>query len=255
MTDTAIALSAPLTLPTVEAEDEKTAHRADALHNALRFWNARHVLAKISLIGPLLIALSWLNRQFWAAWVRSIAVNGRPSAEQWILMVLTGQFARPFTNLFGAVAERSIEKRRSALPKDHAHALAIDDPRLHHLSLLGTPVTVEIADHPEVIEFQRIDNEVHVLWGDRSACLWITRADDRNLITETNVSEPATDVIRRKGCIAVTAGSDSSHVPDENLGNILEEMDLGKPDVLCSAIESTSLSTNAAQTVRFELLT
>lgn len=245
---------ASFTFPIAEAIDESaTAERADALFNAVRRANETSVLFW-SGIGPLLVALTWLNQQFWAGWIQRAAEEGRPSAGQWMTMILFGQFARPLTHLFGKTAERAIERRRSALPKDHAHALTINDPRLLHLSLIGIPVGLPIAGRTEIIEFARLDGETHVLWGDRSACLWVTTSDDPVFIAMTNVSTPATAVYRRKGCIEVIVGDRSSHISDASLANILEEMDLGKRDTLSRDIESTSLSTNAAQTVRFELL-
>lgn len=236
-----------------ELEESRTERLADALFNELRSQN-QSALLRNSGIAPLLVALSWLNRQFWAGWTQQVTLFGRPTHGQWILMVLAGQFSRPLTHLFGRSAERAIERRRAALPKDHAHALGITDPRLLHLSLIAVPIGLTIAGRTEIVEFAHVDGETHVLWGDRSACLWIAASEDGDLLALSNISTAATDVVRRAGCIEVTAGSRSSHVSDASLANILEEMDLGKRDVLSSNIESTSISTNAAQTVRFELL-
>ena len=230
------------------------AERALVLFNEARALHERSFIAKYTGISTVLIALMWLNHQFLGAWALRESIEGRPTHGQWMLMLVYGQFAELFTNLFGGIAERACAKRRLKIPTTHASALPFSAPALKHLSLLWFPMTLAIGEQTETIEFTQEGNEVHVRWADREACLWLVEADDINLILETNVSTPATDVVKRNAGIEVYAGYKSSHVSEKSLSTTLEEMQLSGRDILCGNIESTSLSTNAGHTIRFELI-
>lgn len=246
MPDITLSLAPDSPVPFTGANEETRVEEcADALYNVCR---------RLGGLGFLLIACAWINQQFWAEWNHRIEIEGGTSHGQWIAMIFFGQFARPLTLWLGSLAEHSIEKRRSMLPTDHAHALSISDPRLLHLSLVGIPITVTIDRTQEIVEFTKSGNEIHLLWRDHEACLWIVSAEDPVLLTTTNVSMLATNVTRRRGYIEVAAGNVTSHVSDASFGNILEELDLRGTDLLSGNIESTSIHTNAVRTVRFELI-
>ena len=256
MTETALFPASQTHLPNLSlAEDESLCEkRAVAWYNGVRSWVEMYGWSRWLIVGYILIACAWINHRFWSAWQQVQAQNGRPTHGQWIAMILYGQFARPFTLFFGKVADQSIEKRRSALPKDHAHALPIADARLRHLSLIGIPVTMTVGGDTEIVEFAVVGGEIHVRAGDTAACVWFVQADDGNTITMTNVQEPVTDIVRRNGCIEVCAGNHSTHLRDDELASILDMLQDGTPDIMSSQIEYTSIANNAAQTVRFELL-
>ena len=246
MSDTTLSLGTPFLSAIGVTESEfLTERRAEALYNVSR---------RLGAIGFLVISLAWLNRQFWAAWNQTLIEGGHLTLVQWLTMIVFGQFARPCTLLLGAAAERSMEKRTSLLPKDHAHALAIDDKRLIHLPLVGMPLTMPVDEVTEVVEFVRSGEEIHVRAGDTSACLWFVRGDDPSTIATTNISEVVTNVVRRNHCIEVYAGARSTHISDHELSDIVSQLQTGADNVFCTEVESTSISTNAAQTVRFELI-
>ena len=256
MPDATLSLTADtdvIALPLTE-DESLCERRAGALYNAVRRAVEMSVILRISGMGAVMIAWMWINQRFWAAWQKTQEQNGQPTHGQWVAMIVYGQLARPFTLFFGKIAERSIERRRNGLPKDHAHALSMDDAQLHHLSLLGLPVTLTIGSQTEIVEFAAISGEMHVRAGDTTACVWFVQAEEGNTIAMTNIQEPVTDVTKRNGCIEIFAGQHSTHLRDNELASILELLQDGEPDIMSDHIESTSLSTNAAQTVRFELL-
>lgn len=245
-------------LPHVSAELPSdaaiTAERALVLFNEARALHERNFLVKYTGLGALLIAITWFNHQFLGSWAFRESIEGRPTHGQWILMLVYGQFAELFTNVFGGIAEHLSEKRKEKIPVNPAVAFPFSAPALKHLSLLWFPMTLSIGGQTETIEFIAEANEVHVRWADHEACLWLVEAEDANLITERNVSTPATDVVMRHGCIEMYAGYKSSHVSEQSLSTILEELQLGGRDILSSNLESTSISTNAGHTIRFELI-
>ncbi len=231
-----------------------TAESALVLFNEARALQERSFVMKYTGLGALLIAVTWLNHQFLSAWAFREAIEGRPTQAQWIGMIVYGQFAELFTDMFGGIAARTCEKRKEKIPTNPAAAFPFSAPALNHLSLLWFPMTLTIGEQIETIEFISEGNEVHVRWADHEACLWLVEAEDANLIMETNVSTLATDVIKRNGCIEVYAGYRSSHVSEQSLSTILEELTLGGRDIVSSNVESTSISTNAGHTIRFELI-
>ena len=238
--------------PIIRVRDLETEQAADALYNALRIWNDRHPLARWTLIGYLLVFRAWINREFWVRWNSARALQGKPSHWQWIGMILFGCWTAPITRAVGRMAERSIARHLAALPKDHAHAVVIDDPRLRHLPLLGIPMILRIGGRDGVIEFVEQEREIHIRWDDASACLWIAFSDDANLLPISNVRELATQVVMGKNRIEVSAGPRTCTIPFPNLALILEELSLGGGSILCRNMASTSISTNAAETTCFE---
>lgn len=250
----AAATGLPL-LPSLRERDIATEDAADALYNAFRIWNAENAYARWTLVGPFLIAKSWINREFWVRWNHTRATDGRPSSWQWLAMVVFGFWSAALTRMLGAMAERALTARIAALPKDHAHALPITNPALHHLSLINIPITLRVSDHDEVIEFVQSGNEIHVQWDENAACLWIAHAQDGNLLPISHVSDAVSGVTMRKRGIEVSAGPRSCIVSFQSLSAILEELQLGGKDILCRNFTYTSISTNAAQTVRFESIT
>ncbi|MBI5155729.1 hypothetical protein HZA45_00490 [Candidatus Peregrinibacteria bacterium] len=248
-----IAQELPHITAELPSDSAQTADRALVLFNEARALHERSIL-RYTGFTILLIAVTWLNQQFLGKWAFVESINGKVSHGQWLAMLVYGQFAELFTNLFGEIAERTCEKRKEKIPTNPAAAFPFSAPALKHLSLLWFPITLMIGGQTETIEFIAEGNEVHVRWADHEACLWLVEAEDANLIMETNVSTLATDVIKRSGCIEVYAGYKSSHVSEQSLSTILEELQLGGRDILSNNIESTSLSTNAGHTIRFELI-